>query len=73
MAPGSSPTLNAIQRGGAPYLELDRLELRLVAGRQLPAAASYHLLTKWRRLMVWSCTISTWDGFLAEIERIAVG
>ncbi len=55
-------------------VELDRLELRLVAGRRLPDAHDYLLLSR-----VEPCDgelelqISTWDGFLAELERIAVG
>ncbi len=54
-------------------LELDQLELRLVAGRQLPAAASYHLLSQVDATDGLELHISTWDGFLAELERIGVG
>jgi hypothetical protein len=54
-------------------LALERIELRLIAGRRLPDAFSYHLLSDagfGDGPEVW---ISTWDGFLAELERIAVG
>jgi hypothetical protein len=55
-------------------IELDRLELRLVAGRRLPDAHDYHLLSVAEpgdgELELH---ISTWDGFLAELERIVVG
>ncbi len=58
---------------GRHTLELDKLELRLVAGRQLPTAASYHLLSQVAATDGLELHISTWDGFLAEIERIAAG
>jgi hypothetical protein len=53
-------------------LELDRLELRLVAGRRLPDPGGYHLLSQAERDDGLELHISTWDGFLAELERIGV-
>jgi hypothetical protein len=54
-------------------LELDRLELRLVAGRRLPDPESYHLLSQAEPSDALELSISTWDGFLAELERVGVG
>lgn len=54
-------------------LQLEQLELRLIAGRRLPAQASYHLLGQIEATGRLELHISTWDGFLAELERIAVG
>jgi hypothetical protein len=55
-------------------LELERLELRLVAGRRLHDAHDYHLLSRAEPDdAALELQISTWDGFLAELERIAVG
>jgi hypothetical protein len=54
-------------------LHLERLELRLVAGRRLPDAAGYHLLSQVELSNGLELSISTWDGFLAELERIGVG
>jgi hypothetical protein len=54
-------------------LRIERPELRLVAGRRLQDAAGYHLLSLAEsdasdpQLQL---QIYTWDGFLAELERI---
>jgi hypothetical protein len=53
-------------------LELDRLELRLIAGRRLPDAPGYHLLSQGEPGDGLEVHVSTWDGYLAELERIAV-
>jgi hypothetical protein len=56
-------------------LGLDTLELRLVAGRRLPNAHAYHLLSdaEGSNGREFEVCVSTWDGFLAELERIADG
>lgn len=54
-------------------LELEHLELRLVAGRRLPDSEGYHLLSQADPGDGLELSISTWDGFLAELERVGVG
>jgi hypothetical protein len=54
-------------------LRLDVIELRLVAGRRLPAASDYHLVSQ-REVDSHEAgvplLIYTWDGLLAELERL---
>ena len=55
-------------------IRFDRPELRLIAGRRLPDADAYHLLSVAEENASESgpqLQIYTWDGFLAELERIA--
>lgn len=55
-------------------IRLDKPELRLIAGRRLPDAHGYHLLSRAETDANDSglqLQIYTWDGFLAELERIA--
>jgi hypothetical protein len=54
-------------------IRFDKPELRLVAGRRLPDAHNYHLLSLAEADANNSglqLQIYTWDGFLAELERI---
>jgi hypothetical protein len=51
---------------------IDALELRLVAGRRLRDAHAYHLLSQAGSDDRLEVSVSAWDGFLAELERVAV-
>lgn len=54
-------------------IRIHRPELRLIAGRRLPDADSYHLLSSAESDAAASgleLQIYTWDGLLAELERI---
>lgn len=54
-------------------LQIRNPELRLVAGRRLPDADAYHLLSSAKSDKDASglqLQIYTWDGFLSELERI---
>jgi hypothetical protein len=67
----AATTLDLEERLG---IRLDKPELRLIAGRRLPDAHGYHLLSRVEPDANDSglqLQIYTWDGFLAELERIA--
>ena len=54
-------------------LQIQQPELRLIAGRRLADAHEYHLLSLAESEAAESSLqlqIHTWDGFLAELERI---
>jgi len=63
-------TASIEQRRG---LKINKLKLRLIAGRRLPDAHGYDLLRLAESEADESqlqLQIYTWDGFLAELERI---
>jgi hypothetical protein len=55
-------------------VKIQRPELRLIAGRRLPDAQDYHLLSTAESTAddaQLALQIYTWDGLLAELERVA--